>query len=80
MECFIEASEPIIDVKFQLKKDSQKYLIEYILSCSGLGCSELAQILGASPFVINQVLTGKEFLGPAKAYNLFHYFTILISH
>ncbi|HAU0965762.1 TPA: hypothetical protein JBH79_01075 [Legionella pneumophila] len=80
MECFIEVSEPIIDVKFQLKKDTQKYLIDYILSYSKLDCKELAQILEASPLVLGQVLAGKEFLGPSKAHNLFHYFTMLIGH
>lgn len=80
MECFIEVSEPIIDVKFKLKKDTQKYLIDYILSYSELDCKELAQILEASPLMISQVLAGNEYLGPSKAHNLFHYFTILISH
>ncbi|WP_133140650.1 hypothetical protein [Legionella genomosp. 1] len=80
MECFIEVSEPIIDVKFQLKKDTQKYLIDYILSYSKLDCKELAQILEASPLMLSQVLAGKEFLGAAKAHNLFHYFTMLIGH
>lgn len=80
MECFIEVLEPVIDVKFQLKKDSQKYLIDFILSYSELNCRELAQILEASPLVISQVLAGKEFLGPSKAHNLFLYFTMLIGH
>lgn len=78
MECFIEVSEPVIDVKFQLKKDTQKYLIDYILSYSELDCKGLAQILEASPLALSQVLAGKEFLGPVKAQNLFQYFTILI--
>ncbi|MCW8386845.1 hypothetical protein OQJ15_11060 [Fluoribacter dumoffii] len=80
MECFIEVSEPIVDFKFQLKKDSQKYLIDFILSYSKLDYKELAQILEASPLVLSQVLAGKEFLGPSKAHNLFHYFTMLIGH
>lgn len=80
MECFIEIAEPVIDVKFQLKKDSQKYLIDYILSYSKLDCKGLAQILESSPLVLSQVLAGKEFLGPSKAQNLFHYFTMLIGH
>ncbi|QIN36794.1 hypothetical protein [Legionella longbeachae] len=80
MECFIVVAEPIIDVKFQLKKDSQKYLIDFILSYSKLNCNELAQILEASPLVISQVLAGKEFLGPSKAHNLFHYFAMMIGH
>ncbi|HAT9101470.1 TPA: hypothetical protein JBB53_08730 [Legionella pneumophila subsp. pneumophila] len=80
MECFIEVSEPIVDFKFQLKKDSQKYLIDFILSYSKLDCKELAQILEASPLMLTQVLAGKEFLGPSKVHNLFHYFTMLIGH
>ncbi|HAT4454799.1 TPA: hypothetical protein F8V28_08335 [Legionella pneumophila] len=80
MECYIEVAEPVIDVKFRLKKDTQKYLIDYILSYSELSFKELAQILEASPLVLSQVLAGKEFLGPAKAHNLFHYFTMLIAH
>ncbi|CZP45345.1 Uncharacterised protein [Legionella pneumophila] len=80
MESFIEVAEPIIDVKFQLKKDSQKYLIDYILSYSELDFKELAQILEASPMGLGQVLAGKEFLEPMKANSLFHYFTMLIAH
>ncbi|HAT1815652.1 hypothetical protein SC122_03860 [Legionella pneumophila serogroup 1] len=80
MECSIGASEPVIDVKFQLKKDTQKYLINFILSYSGLDYEELAQILEASPLTLSHVLAGKEFLGPSKASNLFHYFTMLIGH
>ncbi|KTD46370.1 hypothetical protein [Legionella quateirensis] len=80
MESFIEVSEPVIEVKFQLKKDTQKYLIDYILSYSKLDCNGLAQILEASPLLLSQVLAGKEFLGTSKAHNLFHYFTMLISH
>ncbi|KTD69996.1 hypothetical protein Lsan_0080 [Legionella santicrucis] len=80
MECFIKVSEPVIDVKFQLKKDTQKYLIDYILSYSELDCKELAQVLEVSPLVASQVLAGKEFLGPEKAHNLFHYFLMIICH
>ncbi|BCZ98036.1 TPA: hypothetical protein JBH59_05575 [Legionella pneumophila] len=80
MECFIEVAEPVIDLKFQLKKDTQKYLIDYILSYSKLDCKDLAQILESSPLVLSHVLAGKEFLGPSKAHSLFHYFTMLISH
>ncbi|ARM33575.1 MULTISPECIES: hypothetical protein [Legionella] len=80
MDCFIEVAEPVIDLKFQLKKDTQKYLIDYILSYSKLDCKELAQTLEVSPLVISQVLAGKEFLGPSKAHNLFHYFAMMIGH
>ncbi|HII4560453.1 hypothetical protein SCS40_00185 [Legionella pneumophila serogroup 1] len=80
MECFIEVKEPVINLKFQLKKDTQKYLIDYILSYSELDCKELAQILEASPLMLSQVLAGKVYLEPSKAHNLFHYFTMLIGH
>ncbi|HHG8515337.1 TPA: hypothetical protein ACPYPU_001125 [Legionella pneumophila] len=80
MECFIEVKEPVINLKFQLKKDTQKYLIDYILSYSELDCKELAQILEASPLMLSQVLAGKDFLGSEKAEHLFQYFTILIGH
>ncbi|HAT9646605.1 TPA: hypothetical protein JBI63_08695 [Legionella pneumophila] len=80
MDCVVEVAEPIIDVRFQLKKDTQKYLIDYILSYSELDCKELAQILGASPLMVSRVLAGKEFFGTEKAHNLFHYFTMLIGH
>ena len=78
MGCFTEVSEPVIDIKFQLKKDTQKFLIDYILSYSELDCKELAQILEANPLMVSQVLAGKDFFGPEKAHNLFQYFTIMI--
>lgn len=80
MECFIEVAEPVISVKFQLKRDTQKYLIDYILSYSELDCKELAQILETSPLMLSKVLAGKEFLGPSKVSNLFHYLIMLIGH
>lgn len=80
MGCFTEVSEPVIDVKFRLKRDTQKYLIDYILSYSKLDCKELAQILEASPLKVSQVLAGKDFFGPEKSHNLFHYFAMLIGH
>ncbi|KTD63241.1 hypothetical protein Lsan_1359 [Legionella santicrucis] len=78
MGCFTEISEPLIDVKFKLKKDAQKYLIDYILSYSELDCKGLAQILKVSPLMLSQALAGKEFLGPEKACDLFQYFIIMI--
>lgn len=78
MECCIEIAEPIIDFKFQLKRDAQKYLIEYILSYSVLDCKQLAQMLEASPLVLGQVLAGKEYLEPTKAINLFQYFAMML--
>lgn len=80
MECFIEVAEPVIDVKFQLKKDTQKYIIDYILSYSELDCKGLAQILEVSPLIVSQVLAGKDFLGSEKAKHLFQYFAILIGY
>ncbi|VEB35478.1 Uncharacterised protein [Legionella sainthelensi] len=78
MGCCTEVSELVIDVKFQLKKDAQKYLIDYILSYSELDCKRLAQILKVSPMMLSQVLAGKEFLGSEKAYDLFQYFIMMI--
>lgn len=78
MGCFTEVSEPVIEVKFQLKKNSQKYLIDYILTNSQLDCKELAQLLDVSPLMLSQVLSGNEFLEPEKADYLFQYFTMLI--
>ncbi|HAT8857677.1 TPA: hypothetical protein JBE16_03185 [Legionella pneumophila subsp. pneumophila] len=76
-----KASPPgLIDFRFQLKKDTQKYLINYILSYSELDCKDLAQILEASPMILSQVLAGNEFLEPVKAHKLFHYFTMMIGH
>ena len=80
MGCFTEVSEPVIDVKFRLKRDTQKYLIDYILSYSKLDCKELALILEANPLKVSQVLAGKDFFGPENAHNLFQYFTMLIGH
>ncbi|HFS6879463.1 TPA: hypothetical protein ACH1MH_000016 [Legionella pneumophila] len=78
MGCFTEVSEPVIDVKFRLKRDTQKYLIDYILSYSKLDCKDLAQILETNSLKVSRVLAGKDFLGPEKAHNLFQYFTMLI--
>ncbi|VEG92577.1 hypothetical protein [Legionella spiritensis] len=80
MGCFTEVSEPVINVKFQLRKDAQKFLIDYILSYGELDCKELAQILEFNPLRVSQVLAGKEFLGPEKARDLFQYFIMLIGH
>ncbi|HEN5563262.1 TPA: hypothetical protein U6323_002062, partial [Legionella pneumophila] len=62
MECFIEVAEPEIDVKFQLKKATQKYLIDYILSYSEWDSKSLADVLEICPFLLRQVRSGHEYL------------------
>lgn len=79
MECFIEISEPVIDVKFQLKKNSQKYLIEYILYYSELDSRSLADILEVNPLLLSDVLSGNEYLNKDTFMKLHEYFLILIS-
>ena len=78
MGSFTEVSEPVIDVKFRLKKDAQKYLIDFILFYSKLDYKSVGEILEINPLRLSQVLAGKEFLGPEKANNLFQYFLMLI--
>ncbi|HAT9718711.1 TPA: hypothetical protein JBD64_13010 [Legionella pneumophila subsp. pneumophila] len=79
MECFIEVSEPVIDVKFQLKKDTQKYLIDYILSYSEWDSKSLADILEVCPFLLSKVLSGNEYLNKDTFMKLKEYFIMLIS-
>ena len=80
MGSFTEVSEPIIDVKFRLKRDSQKFLIDYILSYSKLDSIELAEILEVNPLKVSRVLAGKDYFESRKARNLFGYFSMLVGH
>ncbi|AUH72665.1 hypothetical protein [Legionella sainthelensi] len=80
MGCFTEISEPVIDIKFTLQKDAQRYLIDYILSYSELDCRSLADILGLNSIKLSQILAGKSFLDSEKAKNLFQYFIMMIGN
>ena len=78
MGCFTEISEPVINIKFTLQKDAQRYLIDYILSYSELDCRSLADILELNSIKLSQILAGKSFLDSEKAKNLFQYFIMMI--
>ncbi len=80
MGCFTEISEPVIDIKFTLQKDAQRYLIDYILSYSELDCRSLADILELNSIKLSQILAGKSFLDSEKAKNLFQYFIMMIGN
>lgn len=78
MGCFTELSQAADNVKFQLKEDAQKILIDNILSYSELDCKSLAGILEVSPLMLSQVLAGKAALDCGTARCLFEYFIMMI--
>ncbi len=47
-----------IQVNFRCRKAHQKYLIEFILTCSCLEQSDLAELLEVSPLMLDQARIG----------------------
>ena len=45
-------------VNFRCRKEHQKYLIEFILTCCCLEQSELAELLAVSPLMLDQARIG----------------------
>lgn len=74
-----EVLEPTINVTLRLKKDNQKYLIEFILVHSELDLKSLATILQINPIVLSQTLTGLTFLTGKSAIKLAELFIMLIN-
>ncbi|KTD30538.1 hypothetical protein E3983_11060 [Legionella israelensis] len=80
MGCFTEAYEPVIDVKFKVKKNTQKHFIEYLLNYSECDFNALAKILEISPLKFNLVLSGKGYLDKDTVIKLFKYFIMMVEN
>lgn len=62
MGCLAEVWESEFDVRFNCKKSAQKIILEFLLTYSKYDLKELSELLEVTPFCLNQVLNGKEYL------------------
>ena len=78
MGCLAEVLASDVDVNLKSKKESQKYLIEFILTYSNYDLKSLAEILDVNPLVLSQAVNGFSYLEGAAASRLIKWFFIFI--
>lgn len=66
-----------IQVNFRCRKEHQKYLIEFILTCSCLKHSDLAELLEVSPLMLDQTRIGSADLSGQAVIQLVEIFCML---
>lgn len=66
-----------IQVNFRCRKEHQKYLIEFILTCSCLEQSDLAELLEVSPLMLDQARIGSSHLSGQAVMQLVGIFCML---
>lgn len=79
MGCLAEVLALEVDVNLENKKESQKYIIEFILTYSNYDLKSLANILEVNTLVLSQVLSGFSYLDDVAASRLIEWFFIFIS-
>lgn len=78
MGCLAEIWESEFDIRFNCKKSAQKIILEFLLTYSKYDLKELSELLEVTPFCLNQVLNGKEYLSEAVSSKMMHWFYIFI--
>ena len=66
-----------IQVNFRCRKEQQKYLIEFILTCTCLEQSGLAELLEVSPLMLDQARIGSANLSGQAVIKLVEIFCML---
>lgn len=79
MGCLAAVWASQVDVNFENKKESQKHLIEFILTYSKYDLKSLAEILEVNPIMLSQVVSGFSYLDDVAASRLIEWFFIFIS-
>jgi hypothetical protein len=69
---------PSSNVHFQCRKETQKYLIHFLLHYSRYDFNSLAELLNINPLLLNRVIHGKVFLNHDVADKLVSWFLIFI--
>lgn len=80
MGCLEEIWESEFDIRFNCKKPAQKIILEFLLTYSKYDLKELAELLEVTPFLLNQVLNGKEYLSEAIASKMMDWLYIFIGN
>ncbi len=80
MGCLAEVWESEFDIHFNCKKSAQKIILEFLLTYSKYDLKELSELLEVTPFCLNQVLNGKEYLSEAVSSKLIDWLYIFIGN
>ena len=78
MGCHAIASESDFDIHFNLNKHNQKNILEFFLIHSEYDLKDLSELLEVTPFLLNLVLNGKEYLPESKALQMLEWLLVLI--
>lgn len=80
MGCLAEVWESEFDIRFNCKKSAQKIILEFLLTYSKYDLKELSELLEVTPFCLNQVLNGKEFLSENVSSKMMDWLYIFIGN
>lgn len=78
MGCLAEVWASEVGVNFEYKKETQKYLIEFILMHCKYDLVALAEVLDVSPLLLSHVVSGYSYLKHDVALRLKDWFLIAI--
>ncbi|MFJ1267851.1 hypothetical protein ACD661_04660 [Legionella lytica] len=80
MGCLAEVWESKFDIRFNCKKSAQKIILEFLLTYSKYDLKELSELLEVTPFCLNQVLNGKEYLSETVSSKMMDWLYIFIGN
>lgn len=80
MGCLAEVWESEFDIRFNCKKSAQKIILEFLLTYSKYDLKELSELLEVTPFCLNQVLNGKEYLCESVSSKMMDWLYIFIGN
>ncbi|RYW69479.1 hypothetical protein D7291_12385, partial [Legionella pneumophila] len=78
MGCLAEVWESEFDIRFKCKKSAQKIILEFLLTYSKYDLKELSELLEVTPFCLNQVLNGKEYLSETVSSKMMDWLYVFI--
>jgi hypothetical protein len=79
MDCIIEFQDPNSRLKFRLKEENQKIILETLLRFSKLTLSDLSSMLNTSTKLLIDVCNGKTFLKGPSSKNLSYLLFIFLN-
>ncbi|HRD69002.1 MAG TPA: hypothetical protein PK657_02550 [Legionella sp.] len=78
MDCLADTFVSDSVLNFKCKKESQKYLIEFMLKCGSYDLQDLAELLDVNVLQLSDVLCGKSYLNTDVSKNLVNWFVLLL--
>jgi hypothetical protein len=78
MGCLAEVLASEVGVSVEISKETQKYLIEFILTYSAYDLKSLAELLDVNTLLLSQVVSGFSYLEDSVGQRLISWFFLFI--